>query len=215
MRCALLPLTLLVLLPAAPRAEEELSADALMRRADARFQQLQDYECDADTECRLGSKTESTGLHIWFRKPRLMRIKVMRGKNKGSEVVMGRDGKIRARKGGVLKFISVRLKPNDRRLRNLRGTPLTRLHWENFYAEYRRHADLPGARTAARRAPGGHEITLTYSSNGTSVREVFRIASDTWTLTEGQMFENGTMVDGVRFRNFRFNAGLQDRFFAL
>lgn len=215
MQYALLLTLAVLMLPHAPRAQEALTADAVMRRADARFQKLQDYECYADTECRLGERTESTGLHIWFRKPSLMRIKVIRGKNKGSEVVMDADGKIRARKGGLLKFVSVGVKANDRRLQNLRGTPLTRLYWENFYAEYRQRTRLPGARTAVRPGAGAHEIVLTYSQNGKNVREIFRVASDTWTLMEGQMWEDNTLVDSVRFRDFRFDSGLNERLFAL
>jgi outer membrane lipoprotein-sorting protein len=215
MRSLWLPLLLVVTATAISQADEGLSAEGVMRKTDERVRRLRDYECFVDTDCRLGSKSEASSFHLWFRNPGMMRAKVLKGRDKGADVVV-KDGKIRGRTGGVLKFVTVDLKPTDKRIRNLRGVCITHLQWDNFYGTFRERASRPGAKMSLETRPGApYEVVLTYPEGARQMREVFRIDPKEWVLLEGVMWEDGVQVSSVHFREFRFDTGAEDKFFKL
>jgi len=215
MRPLWLPLLLVVLAPGIPHADEALSADGVMRKTDERVRKLRDYECLVDTDCRLGSKSEASSFHLWFRNPGMMRAKVLKGRDKGADVVV-KDGKIRGPTSGLLKFVTADLKPTDKRIRNLRGVCITHLQWENFYETFRERASRPGAKMTLQSRPGSpYEVALTYPEGSHSMREVFLIDPKEWVLLEGVMWEDGAQVSSVHFRDFRFDIGAEEKFFKL
>jgi hypothetical protein len=113
------------------------SASDIMQRAEQRFRSLSDYECVIDCESRMGSAVERGTYRVWFRQPSLLRVRVMKGKRRGSEVAMDEQGQFRGREGGLLKPIVVRLKPTDRRLQSIRGKCVTEFNLNSFYQRYR------------------------------------------------------------------------------
>jgi len=211
---------LAVLLCCAPvaQAADPITADEVLRRAEAQFAGLTDYECEADAESRLGTKTETGSYRIWFRKPALLRVKVLAGRNRGSEVVLGDDGKVHGRKGGLLKAIVIRMSATDGRLRSLRGLPVTEFDWGSFYRKLRERGARLGAKTVLATRAGAqapYELVLTYHDAGKSIREVYRIDPRLWVMTEGEVYEDHLRVDHVVFRDVRLNSGVSDRWFRL
>jgi outer membrane lipoprotein-sorting protein len=209
---------LLALLPLRLPAGESLTADEVMRRAEAAFAALSDYECLSDSETRLGAKVESGTHRIWFKQPRMLRVHVLRGRDDGSEVAVGADGRVRGHKGGILKAIVIRLSANDKRLRNLRGVPVTDLPWGRFYEKYRERAARPGARTALQprlQPDDPYDLVLTYADGGKAIREVYRIEARRWVMMQGDVYENEVRVHHIVFRDIRLNTGVKDSWFKL
>lgn len=198
-------------------AEEPASADDVIRRAEQRFAQLTDYECLADTDSRAGKKTAAGTYHLWFKKPEMLRLQVVRGDHRNSEVAVDRDGNVRGREGGLLKPFVVGLKKTDRRLRSIRGVTITQLDWGTFYRNYRAAAAQPGAKTELIRRPGStlYEVAVTYTQGGTVMRQVYRIDPNRWVLIEADVFEDVVRVDHILFRDIRINTGIGDRWFRL
>ena len=195
-----------------PRPEE------VLRRAEERFQTLQDYECLADTDATLGKKRDAGTYRIWFKKPHMLRVRVIRGKHRGSEVAQDARGAVRGHEGGLLKPIVIRLSPTDKRLRGLRGLPVTEIDWGSFYAKCRERAGRPGARLALAPRPSSeapYELVVTYLDQGTAVREVYRIDPQRWVMSEGEVFEDGMRVDHIVFRDIRLDTGVAEKWFKL
>ena len=70
-----------------------------------------------------GKRRERKVTKFYFKKPNLLRTEVLRGRKKGSIVVLNKDGKIRGRNRFGLRLT---LKPTDRRLQNIRGSTFLR-----------------------------------------------------------------------------------------
>jgi len=214
---ALLLLAFLFLTACPGRGAEPLTAGDVLRRAEDRFRSLHDYECLADAETRLGRKSDSGIYRVWFKKPHQLRVRVVKGRHKASEVAMDAGGSVRGHEGGLLKPIVIKLKATDKRLCNLRGVPVTELDWGSFYTKCRERTARAGARTTlipgADEAP--HEVVVTYPHEGKAMREVYRIDPKLWVMVEGSVYEDEVRVDLIRFREIRLDPGLEDRWFKL
>ncbi|MGV3724325.1 MAG: LolA family protein [Actinomycetota bacterium] len=193
------------------------SPESVLARAEARFAAIKDYQCIVEAEARKGKKHESGSYQLWFRKPSMLRIHVTKGKTRGSDLAIDERGKVRGRQGGLLKPFVITLSPKDKRLRNLRGYPVTEIQWGAFYNKLRTRAALPGARlTLADRSAGGpYQLTLRYVEAGKQIREEYRFDPDLWVLTLADYFEDEERVDHVLFRDIRLDPGLESRFFRL
>lgn len=199
-------------------AADPPTADDVIHRAEERFRQLTDYDCLADTDSRAGKKTASGTYHLWFKKPEMVRIRVIQGGHRGSEVAVDRDGKVRGREGGLLKPFVVGLSKTDGRLKSIRGVSITQLDWGTFYRGYHEAAARPGARitlTPPAGSAGSYEVTVAFPQDGKRVREVYRIDPARWTLVEADVFEDETRVDHILFRDVKLDTGLEDRWFRI
>jgi hypothetical protein len=199
-------------------AAETVGPDEVIRRAEERFRTLNDYDCLADTDTRAGKKSASGTYHLWFKKPEMVRIRVIRGGHRGSEVAIDANGKVRGREGGLLKPFVVGLSKTDRRLRSIRGVPITELDWGSFYKTYHERAARAGAHTtlaprASDEAP--YLVTVTYTDKGLRMRETFRIDPMRWIMLEGEVFEEDVRVDHIVFREAHLDVGTSERFFRL
>jgi hypothetical protein len=189
----------------------------IMERAEQRFRTLTDYECTIDCESRLGGAVERGTYRIWFRQPNLLRVRVVKGQRRGSEVAMDEKGQFRGREGGLLKPIVVRLKPSDRRLQSIRGKCVTEFNLNAFYQRYRERCAQPGvtAQLIPPAVQGPYTVALTFSQDGKKMRELYRIDADAWTLTGGEVYEDGTLVEQFTVRELRVDTGLKENWFRL
>ena len=200
-----------------PAAAEPAHPDEVMRRAEERFRTLNDYDCLADTESRAGKKSASGTYHLWFKKPEMVRIKVIRGGHRGSEVAIDKEGDVRGREGGLLKVFVAGLSKTDRRLQSIRGVPITQLDWGSFYKAYREHTARPGAQTALapRTGDAPYLVTVTFTDKGLRTRETFRIDPVRWTMLEGEVYEDDVRVDHIVFREVQLDVGTTEKWFHL
>lgn len=200
----------------APAAAAE-SAESVLARAENRYAAIKDFECLVESETRKGKKQEGGTFHFWYRKPAMLRIHVVKGKTRGSDLVIDEAGKVRGRKGGLLKPFVISLSANDKRLRNIRGFPVTDLHWGAFYRKLREAAARPGARLTLSDRSGAdpYHLTLRYVDEGKQIREEYYIHPEHWVLVRADSFEDEVCVDRVVFRDIRLDPGLEPKFFRL
>lgn len=199
-------------------AAEELRPDDVLRRAEERFAGLTDYECLAEADTTAGENRNTGTYRIWFKKPHLLRIQVLRGRNRGSTVAQGPDGQFRGRKGGLLKPFVVRLKSDDSRLRSIRDMPVADIDWGTFYRKCRERMARPGARTELATRAGAdapYQLILRYHDAGKAVREHYWIDAKLWGMVGGDMFEDDQRVDHISFSEIRLDTGVADGWFKL
>jgi hypothetical protein len=200
------------------RAAEPLSAASVMQRGEARFRSLRDYERMVDVESKLGKRVEAGACHFWFKQPRMLRAKILRGSRKGSQVAVDTNGQVRGSKGGILGLIVRRMKTTDSRLLTIRGTSLMTFDWGSFFLKYRAGALRPGAQVvlAPHPNPGSpFEVVLTYPDLGRSVREVYSVDPHRWVIVEGAVYEDQTRVEHVVFRDIKLDTGIGEEWFRL
>jgi outer membrane lipoprotein-sorting protein len=203
---------------AGARAGQPLTPAAVILRGEERFRSIRDYQCTVDIMTRLGAKVEDGSGEFAFKQPRMLRLKVTRGSGSGSEVAIDNQGQIRGRKRGLLSFVVKKLKAGDRRLSTIRGTSMLELDWGSFYLRYHAAALRPDAVIAL--APhadpnAAYQVVVTYPDLGKSFREVYSLDPHQWTIQEGALYENDTLMEHVVFHNIRLDTGLTDDFFKL
>jgi hypothetical protein len=148
----------------------------------------------------------------------MLRVKVLRGSRKGSQVAVDSTGQIRGSKGGILGLIVRRMKTTDSRLLTIRGTSMMTLDWGSFFLKYHAAALRPDAQVvlAPHPDPGSpFEVVVTYSNLGKSVREVYSLDPHRWVIVEGAVYEDETRVEHVVFRDIKLDTGRAEGWFRL
>jgi hypothetical protein len=135
------------------------------------------------------------------------------GRGRGSEAVWDAQGSVRARKGGLLKAFAVTLRPDDPRVRSLRGTPFWEVAYPRFLKDLRDRLMQPAATCEVspdRERPG--LLQLLAQRPGT--RERYWIDSRQMFVVAGERFEGDERVYRFAVSDIRENVGLGPGFFA-
>ena len=99
----------------APERSEEI-VEALRRRLET----LSTYRCELHSLSILGTRREERTLEYAFQRPKLIRMRVLAGKDRGSTVVY-RDGHVRGHRGGWLKWVVRTYAPSHPEVVTIRG----------------------------------------------------------------------------------------------
>jgi outer membrane lipoprotein-sorting protein len=216
MKIKALGILLVSLLTAAANAAGPRPTD-VVSKLESSFQSINDYECVMESVVK-GKKDVKRGTyHYWFKKPEMVRIKVEKGSHRGSQIALNAAGKIRARPGGLLKFIKVPVDKNDKRLRSPRGTPFYDTHMGSSCRRLR-EALQRSDKAEVTGAPGGElQIVMSYKDpqSQAQMKEVWLVDSARWLITGCDVFESGDQVEHVVYRDYRVNAGIEDKVFNL
>jgi outer membrane lipoprotein-sorting protein len=183
-------------------------------RLQERLTQCHDYQYLVSSFERKGEQKESRCYRLFAKDSRLVRIKVVDGRGKGSEATLDPKGRVRGRKGGLLKPFAQTLDPDDRRLRSLRGTPFWDCACHNFLKELRARILLPGTHCEVepdREQPG--QLLLTVERPG-ATREKYWIDTHQMHIVKGETFEGDLLVQEFSIRELKENVGLDDDFFS-
>lgn len=212
-RLTLLLLAALVL-PGLRTQAETLTVQDVAKRMEKRFQSVNEYEVVMEGEFH-GKKDHSSGTyHIWRRCPDRFRLRVEQGDHRGSEIAFADRGGVRARPGGVLKkLVSTSMSRDDRRLRSPRG----KFPWESCLE---RQVQILNERlklskdARVRPAAGEHRVELEMNyrepAQGAAMREIWIVDTQDWLVVAQDVFEDGRLVERIRYRDFRPNPGLKD-----
>jgi hypothetical protein len=209
-------LSLIAFLLAVGRVAAGSSPDALrlVDRLQERMAQCRDYQCLICSFERLGSRQEERSYRLFVKDCRLVRIRVTAGRGKGSEAAIDAHGRLRGRKGGLLKSFAETLKPDDRRIRSLRGEPFWEAACHNFLKDLRLRLTEPGTRSEVEPDPEQPGWLLLVLSRPDATREKYWIDPQQMQLVRGELFENGLLVRQFSVRDVRENVGLTDDFFS-
>jgi outer membrane lipoprotein-sorting protein len=200
---------------AGPRAAEPDRAQQILDRAEQRFRSIADYECVIDYECRLPDRVETKTYRVWYLQPKLLRVKVLQGPGKGSEVAMDEKGQFRGRKGGILKPFVVKLKPTDKRLQGLRGKSVTEFNLGTVYERCRGRCSQGAEMQVAKTTDATKGVVLSFNENGKRVQETYRFDPNSWFLTSCSVLEDGKLVESFEIDQLKVNAGLDSEWFRL
>jgi outer membrane lipoprotein-sorting protein len=213
---AALVLLLLLALSLPCPATNNSMAEALqwIDRLQERLAHCRDYQCLVTSYERKGCKQEERSYRLFVKDSRLVRVKVTDGRGKGSEAVLEADGRIRGRKGGLLKNFAQTLKPDDDRIRSLRGTPFWNAACHNFLKELRVRLTQPG--TQCELEPDTEQVgrLLLVVNRPGSTREKYWIDPQKMHVMKGEVYEEGLLVQEFAIREVKENLGLNDDFFS-
>jgi outer membrane lipoprotein-sorting protein len=217
-RFAAVGIVTVTMLAAAHAAGATLSPKSVAAKLRQRFEQISDYQCVIKTETRAGTRVEAAQFRVWYRKPGLFRLRVLRGRHRGSELLVQADGTLRGRRGGLLRPFSRRLSRSDSSLRSLRGQPAWELDFGSFLRVMRQRMTQPGSTSTVREAEVGGpnlllEVNYRPSAGSHPLRDVWIIDPRTWLLVGGDVFDGAQRVDHFEISDLKVDRGLPESFF--
>jgi outer membrane lipoprotein-sorting protein len=217
----LMALALLATSVAVARAERMPVSDVL-EGMETTWKSVDSYSCRMKSWGTRDGKEKTESFTYYFKKPRLVRLKVLSGKDKGADVVYGADGKVRAGKRVLGIFVTQSIGTNDKKVYSARGVPFWNADLGTQIAAVRTLIKEKGASATADRASG--VITLKLSWKGTDLNtdtgvheyvRTYTLDAKTFTLTDRVTTEDGTTVERLEVSDMNLKAGLEPGFFRL
>jgi outer membrane lipoprotein-sorting protein len=212
----IVPLALLFVLgsAAAPAAETTWTARELLRRAQQSYQEINDYQCEVTLFTRKGQRQQDARLEFAFKKPGMVRARVIAGSHRGSEVVVRRDGKIRGHQGGILSAIKVTLGRDDRRLYNIRGEPVWDADWGAFLRKFQAALEQRPVEAVVHPGEAGTLVAdLRLTGTPQPDRQVYIVDASSFLLRGAERYEGDTLVTRITYAKERLNPNLPDGYF--
>jgi outer membrane lipoprotein-sorting protein len=197
-----------------PARAETPAPRELFERMRQSYNQIHAYQCLLNLFARKGKKTERMKLQFTFKKPGMLRARVLEGPNSGSEVAINRDGRIRGRQRGLLQAVKLTLKPDDGRLRNIRGTPVWNAEWGAFLNRIEEALERPSANASVRLGEA-ETLLLDIRLQGSSgpERHLYTVEPSTYLLRSGEIYEGDVLVSRVACEKEKLNPDLSDGYF--
>jgi len=110
----------------------------------AHWDSLHDYTCIVESYEKLGEKEDFHAYEFRYMKPGWIWMKIIKGKNKGSQVAYNPfKNKVRAKKGGILGVVKLTLDPSNKKVVSIRGYQVNQSdfgyhlkRWEEYLKNY-------------------------------------------------------------------------------
>jgi outer membrane lipoprotein-sorting protein len=173
-----------------------------------------DYQYDLASYARKGDQQEEQCCRFFGKGDRLVRVRVLQGRGRGSEAVMDAEGRVRARKGGLLKAFARTLRPDDPRVCNLRGMPFREAACPHYLQALRLRITQQGSECELGRDPEQPALVVLTLHRPGGIQERYWIDPQGMHLVRGLELEGELLVHRFTVSNIRENAGLSDSFFA-
>jgi outer membrane lipoprotein-sorting protein len=195
---------------------ETLTPVELLHRMQESYNQIHSYQSVVTLYSRKGSRRENVKLRLTFKKPGMLRARVLAGHGRGSEVAIRNDGRIRGHKGGLLHGITISMKRSDGRLRNIRGEPVWEAEWGAFLPKIRRALDQPSAAATVERGEDSSLVLeVRVTDQGGPERHRYVVDGSTYRLRSAERYEGNTLVSRVVYQEETVNPDLPDGYFSM
>jgi outer membrane lipoprotein-sorting protein len=190
-----------------------------MQRMKARFEALTDYSCSYNALVSDGRRTQKWTYRYFFKKPDLIRMEIVTGENAGVILIV-RDGKVRVKPSGLLSILSLTLRPDDRRIIDVRKNRPDQTSWGYFLDQHLRNQDLTTEISASQDILDGrpvlvYEITSQDPARTQGIaREKIWVAVPEDLLLRYEMYDrDGRLAMMSHFKEIVLDSGLPDSLF--
>jgi hypothetical protein len=183
----------------------------------AMYASLSDYQCRMDEQCWQGRRFEERTINFYFKKPRLIRMDILRGNrfgDTGSVGVYRGDGRVRGRKGGLLGFLAITVDKHDPQATTVRGLAFDESALQATLEKLRFHL----AQSACALSVVGGRYELVFEPRDPSVnrgvtRDVIRLDAATLLPASSDSWEGERLVQHAQWSSYIIDAGLPDQLF--
>ena len=211
---------ILVLALGLPAFSQDSGVLPILENVKSKWKTIKDYHCNMQSLNRLGQEVDKKKLDFSFQRPHKIRMEVLDGPKKGSVIVRTADGKIRAKKGGILGVIAVTLDESDPRVTNLRGRKFYKADWGSVIAEWLlavkkgwKMERLPDETYNNQKC---YVLTAHWKSPQSPITEdKIWVDQSTHLIVRRQQFEGQNLVNEVVWWNLQINPNLDPGLFDL
>ncbi|MEN3045619.1 MAG: hypothetical protein ABDH49_01330 [Candidatus Hydrothermales bacterium] len=201
----------------------QISIDFIIKECEKKWESIRTYTCIYESYQKKEDREDKRKYYVEFKKPLWIRLKVLEGKDSGSEVLYNPEKNIvRGRKGGVLKGIVLTLSPDDKRVTSLRGFKLYHAGigeiYRRMFEYYKRGFPSRILETFKEKGVEGYKIEFEVKSPQEffgCTREVFWITKDFIPYKCEQWDEKGEYVLRSVFLEVNINVKIDEERFKL
>ncbi len=207
----------LVMPTAAVSAEVDEDVKAFLNNLEDAINKMNTYKCVMVSEIWKGRRHEKKTLRFQFKKPNLIRTDVLKGKKKGSSVVLNKEGKIRGRNAWGLRKT---LKPTDKRLKNIRGFTFMNASLLDKLERLKRHIFQRGGIATVKEeeyigVPAYHlHIDHKDPDNPITAEDIW-FEKKTYFILKNLKYEGDMKVADTTWQDFQINIPLENALFDL
>jgi hypothetical protein len=188
----------------------------LLDQMSARFNSISDYEVTVDSTARQSSGLKETRYRFDFKKPGMIRLRTLSGDNKGGELCVRPDGKIRGRKdSGLIRMFAITMSRSDDRLKDSEGIGVWEMDYGSTINRLRAKLRTPGNRvTVSGPANGNYVLEVHYGAGRLAgMIDRYWISSDSLWVTRCDRLRDKALVERSVYSALRVNIGLSNGFF--
>ncbi len=197
-----------------------MTPDSLLTQIQSRLSEIRDYTCTFESYERLDKKTQDRTYEFKYMAPGWIRMKIIKGDNKGAEVAYNPETKkVRAHKGGLLSAIKLTLDPSDKKVTSLRGYKITDAPFPALIEMLQEALQDAGNATVTQE---GEQWVLVIDQiqhpdnfHGTSKFEVKIGTDDLFPREVLQYDAEGNLIKRLTYQNIKVNVGLSQEDFRM
>ena len=176
------------------------------------FDKISTYRCKCIYRSEFDGVIEERVYNYYFKKPKLIRMEITSGKDKGS-VAVYKDGKVRAHKGGILSFIVLTFDVRDKMVCDRRGKGMDTTDW-GYVIEEMERASKAGRMKVWRGKLEGKEVYVMEADLGETSDRIY-LSADTLIPLRREGLERGKVVSYEIYKDVELNVPLDDKLFKL
>mgnify|MGYP001163299303 CR=1 FL=1 len=216
MRLSTILLAALLLPPRALCADPPTPA-SVVESLRALYDALSDYQCRMYEHCSQDGRYEERTIDFYFKKPRLIRMNVLKGNRFGDNGAVGvyrNDGKVTGRKGGLLSFLTIVVDKHDAQATTVRGLTFDQSDLQATLEKMELHLSV--SRCSIVDGAGFYELEFEPrdpSRLGGLTREIIRLDESSLLPISSDSFEGETLVQHAVWSSYILDAGLPDELF--
>ncbi len=201
-------------------ATVQATAKEILDNVNKRWAEINDYHCKLRSWNRVGDTTDMKFLNFWFKKPQQARSEVLEGTGQGNVVIREADGRIRARKGGLLSALVITVKEDDERIRNIRGKKFYEGNWGVVLGEFTAAAEKGWKleRLKDETLKGTPCIVISVEGKDPAIpvtKDVLYVDPKTWLVRMRRQFEGTMKVNEANYTEVEINTGAADELFKM
>jgi len=184
----------------------------------AKYASITDYQCRMVENCRKGSRSEERTMNIYFKKPRFIRMDILKGNiflDAGTIGVYKNDGKVTGRKGGFLSLFAMTVDKHDPQATSVRGLAFDEIDMQAVLEKMEFH--LSGSSDCAvTEGDGTYELaceTHDPAANGGVTKDEVVLDAVSLLPLSTDSFEGNEHVQHAVWSSYVIDAGLPDKLF--
>ncbi len=191
-----------------------ITADSAIANFKAKWRTVQDYVCEVESYQRKGKKEQYRVYDYKFMRPLWIKMVIIDGDDKGGKASYNfEDGKVHARKPGLVGKIKIKLSPDNKLVKSIRGQKITESHFGHLLVmlkDARRPIKLLGDTVI----DGVELVGLTgYTKEGLKFNIYLRKTN--FLPYRIEEYEDGVLVHRATYRKLRINVGLKKEDFKI
>jgi outer membrane lipoprotein-sorting protein len=206
-----------LLLSAAYCAEKKVSPEvsSFLNNLEDAIYKMDTYTCVMISENWKGKKYEYKVTKFQFKKPNLIRTDVLDGDKKGSTVILNKEGKIRGKNSMGLRKT---LKPDDSRLKNIRGATFMQASFIDMIDRLKDHILERGCKARVIEEqymdkPAYHLIIEHEDGDDPVTLEEVWYDKTTYFIMKKLKYEGEKKVTDIMWKDCQINAPIEDSLF--